>query len=169
MEKRYLLLVIINALFLIFIWNKNKYSFIPSAQTCGAAVKREGTTPASFEQAIQCMLAGYKDVYLGNVAGFIFERIPDEYTKQEIQLITLPNGNFLLYTQKGERNARLLEKAIKEEARNSDSFDERNHYQFGHLLGYREDDIQYFYEKNNLANYEQDKNDTLSWLEHNQK
>lgn len=160
MKKRYLLLAITIAIFIIFIWYKNNYSFIPSVKTCGAAINRdEVKIEDSFERGIQCMLAGHKDVYYGNVAGIIYDRIPEQYAKREIQLITLPDGNFVLYTKKGERNAHLFAK------QDQDELSRKNHYLTGHLLGYSEEDIKYFYERNKFANYEQDKNEAIKWLQ----
>lgn len=164
MNKNYIWLAIaIFAISIIFIWYKKNYSFIPSAQTCGAAVTPEGTIPRGFEEEIKCMLAGHKDVYFGNIANVIHDRIPEQYAKQEIQLIILPEGNFVLYTKKGEQNAHLFAK------QDEDELLRKNHYLTGHLLGYSEEDIKYFYEKNKFQAYEQDKKAAENWIKEQSK
>ena len=74
--------------------------FRPSAATCGAAISRNKITIGTFSRGIECLKAGYKDVYFGNISNVLFEYIPDEYAKKEIQLIPLSEASFILYTKK---------------------------------------------------------------------
>lgn len=133
----------------------------PSKENCGAAVSKRGLVADTFERAIECMKAGYKDVYLGGISGVIYERIPEEYDSKKIQLIILPDGGFILYTKKGEKNAELLAKAIEEKYHNA--------YLRGCLLGYDEEDIKYFYERDKDQTFNEDKAAAQKWIAKNTK
>lgn len=158
MKKILLLLMSLFALGILVVTKRKNNSFAPSPTACGAAISRNGIIEDSFERGVQRMLAGHKDVYFGNIAGIIYDRIPEQYAKQEIQLITLPDGGFILYTKKGAHNAKLFAKQFEDESAR------KNHYLAGHLLGYSEEDIKYFYERNKFANYEQDKSQARIWV-----
>lgn len=163
MNKKYIGIIALSTLFLAYIFHRN-YAFIPTAQDCGAAINPRGRLVDDFERGIKCMLAGHKDVYLGNIAGVIYERIPKQYESKEIQLIRLPEGGFILYTKKGERNARLLEKLDSENINIR-----RNDFLAGYLLGYAEEDIKYFYDQNKISTFEQDKTNAMKWIASNTK
>ncbi|CAN5184595.1 hypothetical protein BH09DEP1_BH09DEP1_3910 [soil metagenome] len=169
MKKRYLLLAAVLTIFGFFIWYIKNYSFIPSAKTCGAAVNPNAQLEDTFERAIECMLAGHKDVYWGNINGILQERAPQQFADREIQAIYLPFGSFILYTKKGDQTAHLLEQLIQEEDKHGFAFEQKNHYLFGRLLGYSEEDIKYFYERTKLASYDQDKNKAIRWIAQNSK
>jgi hypothetical protein len=142
----------------IIAYKKNFYNkFVPLPENCGAAMSARGIQAGTFLNGLACLKAGYKDVYLGNIVTVLFEYIPEEYAKKEIQIIVEPDGNFILYTQKGAQNAQLLVKAREENISND--------YLNGHLLGYKEEDIKFFYDRNQITTLDQDKKDATEWLE----
>lgn len=160
-KKIYLYLALALAIVIIIIAYNRIYTFIPSAKNCGPAINLQGQGADTFERGIQCMLSGYKNVYLGDISSIIYERIPEHYASREIQLITLSNGGFILYTQKGKNNAHLLELALKG--------DFKNDYLMGYLLDYPEEDIRYYYDRNKITTFEQDKANSLKWVKEHTK
>lgn len=135
--------------------------FIPSAAHCGAALSSRGQQDDTFERGLACMLAGHKKVYLGNVAGILYERIPEQYASKQIQAFYLADGNFILYTDDGVKEAKLLAEQI------NSSY--QNHYLSGKLLGYSEDDISFFYNRNHIDTFEQDKKAASKWIQEHTK
>ncbi len=147
----------IAGLLIVILFNKTtQINFIASAENCGASISARGIQVDTFLRGLACLKAGYKDVYVGNIIGVLFEYISEEYAKKEIQIILEPDGKFILYTQKGARSAQFLVKAREENINND--------YLIGHLLGYKEEDIKFFYDRNQIKTFDQDKKAAIEWL-----
>jgi hypothetical protein len=157
--------------------------FIPSKKTCGAAVTEQGTLVKDINNVIACMLKGYKSVYLGYPHNIV-EILPDYLPLENLGIhiikfkafsLATQSDNFervLLYTDEGCDNALLLKKYIEQRAQKdkedwqaNSSISEPNHYLMGHLLGYDEADISYFYEKNGFADFETDKLNAFEFID----
>ena len=143
-------------LFIFLLVRNFSNKFIPTAKTCGAAISRQQLIVDTFDRGIQCLLAGYKNIYLGNLAGILYEYMPKQIDAQEIHVLVLDDGEFILYNAKAEENARLLAQQTKEKYINP--------YLDGKLLEYTPEDIKFFYERNKRPGYEQDKVAAEQWL-----
>ncbi len=131
-------------------------NFVPSKETCGAAIRQEGQEAVkdNINHALACMIRGFKDVYWG--AESELETIDEKFLPLEQyaikKLFTDPQVTFgqtllLLYTPRGEKNARLflrmLEQSIKQKKIYKDAF--YNEYLAGMLLGYSPEHIEHYY------------------------
>lgn len=132
--------------------------FIPSAQTCGAAIKKEGQEAVvdDINHRIACMIAGFKDIYWG--AASELNTIDEQFLPLEnysIGKIIIPAAlNFgvaeglLLYTPQGEKNARLFMRMLQQAINQKKLYKGGtlyNEYLAGMLLGYFEQDIEHYY------------------------
>jgi hypothetical protein len=94
--------------------------FIPSKETCGAAVGKENIRD-DIHSRLKCMIAGFKDVYFGPDIDLedLTENEKNSMKAANIQKIIV-EGNYLgdpsygniliLYTEAGTKNAQLFEK-----------------------------------------------------------
>lgn len=123
----------------------------PSDNQCGAAITVNIERYDNIYQALECMKAGHKHIYLGDLLSLT----PDlelQIKAMELKQIILADSDFILYTKGNERNALLLQKQ-QLEFRNAikNNFDPmhiiNNNYLLGKLLNYDEDDIKYFYKR----------------------
>jgi len=122
--------------------------FITSKEACGS-VMGEGkqNVPDDIHSSILCMVAGYKDVYMGSSKAL--ENL-NEHEKSLIYSGTIYKEiindrigyNLILYTAQGKKNALLLIKYLRCPKKKN-----QNHYLVGFLLGYDLKDIEYFYKR----------------------
>lgn len=147
--------------FFCFFFSHSLYAaeFIPTPETCGAARTEHEqeighyTTP---NHRIACMIAGYKNVYWATEAelGDIKEQfLPlEKHGIKKLKPSTKKNYS-IVYTDSGEKNARLLAKYLALFEYENPNFQRQmsegslyyNDYLIGSLLGYSKKDITYYY------------------------
>jgi hypothetical protein len=144
----------------------------PSKVRCGAAA-HEGIDPSNpsatrvkdnVEGRLTCMITGFKDVFWGSPTEI--KRSPElnqllEKYKINTFILETPQGHkeLILYTAKGKKYAELLIKLMIESELTP------NRYLRGHLLGYDDKDIEYFYRDPVL--FKADKQAAEEWLKKN--
>ncbi len=117
----------------------------PSIHECGAAISRIYPRRDTINQALACMKNGFRSVYWGydNEDEIIVSELRDFYST--LNKLTV-GTNYIFYTDKGTRNALLMQKYFIEQDR-LHKFMFYNPYLMGKLLGYAEDDILFFYQR----------------------
>lgn len=131
--------------------------YAPSVNACKPYIihngePNEGSLTTLNEGILACMLAGYKDVGFANFNDD--ELLAELATWQGITIV----GD-VCYTQNGKYKAELLLHAKETQA--TELLDGNNHYFYGYILGYSDDDILGFYQ----WLYEQDRRDAIAWIE----
>lgn len=175
--------IIIYVLLLSFFVVRTMYDqkFIPSKETCGATISlREGAKMNDFQRGLQCMISGYKNVYFGPTEDpGKTARLPNGIKK----ILVLDGESLILYTPQGEKNAKLLEhylnykykklnhfmKIFKDYEKPQKKYEKiysKNDYLIGHLLGYSENDIEFFYTRNKQhSKYESDRKKSEKFID----
>lgn len=144
----------------------------PSQQRCRAGVwrdeqgnvrtDRKDVVSMGPEPELACMIAGFKDVIMWDTSKYEQEskKFKELLDAQGIQTVksTYGGGSLLLHTPKGRANALLFVKEYVS-AESTGPF-----YITGHLLGYSDQDISAFFDKQNRSDYEQQKQQAHAWL-----
>jgi hypothetical protein len=233
----FLLLLLLNNTFFLSdgkstqVQSENIITFIPTKEACGAAINEKNiATYKNINDAFNCMLAGYKNVYWGDekeleeLSSGSKKLLDDKLIKKIIlpARILQSSRQIIFYTTHGEQNARLLAQLMKEhiqkikplekklqfiamrifldfiESLHKDGLgvlkstikqaklfepeitiimkkietleQSKNNYLNGILLGYDKKDIHYFYKKNKIETFKQDKQVAKKWIfEHSKK
>ena len=91
-----------------FIYAQASEQFVPNQKTCGAAIQATGehVQKRTTENQIECMIAGYKHVYLGNVDEL--QSINKKYSLKDLGIKVLLKDNQLTYINLQGKNVLLF-------------------------------------------------------------
>jgi hypothetical protein len=123
------------------------------------------------EPLVACMMAGFKDVTLTGYQKMTSDALAalKEYSMGYILIGASQVGKpgitpeLILYTPKGKQQALLLVKVKKI------GLTFNSGYLVGFFLGYPEDDIKAFYERQGYITFAADKEASIAWIESNSK